>query len=193
MARLVIGLGTGRCGTVTLTQILGHQQGVRASHESWSPVPWEGEQDHWAGRISEKVREVSESILAEVAFYWLPYTRTLLEADSTTKAIVLKRPKDEVVASYLRKIGPDRNHWTQDGRNPDDVWNQSYPDYDCGKEEGIARYWDDYYAECETLAAEFSGRLALINTSDLNDSNQREIRILDPNKLQQLTDLARII
>ena len=58
MAHLVIGLGTGRCGTVTLTQILGHQQGVRASHESWSPVPWEGEQDHWAGRISEKVREV---------------------------------------------------------------------------------------------------------------------------------------
>ena len=170
MARLVLGLGTGRCGSVTLTRLLASQPGIEAAHESWSPVAWDGQVGEWVERIFTKLEACAANILVEVAFYWLPYAEALLSADPSAKAIVLQRPRDQVIASYLRKVGPSRNHWSSEGRDPSDGWNQSYPDYaGLSKEQAIGRYWDDYYARVGELCERFPGRIHRMRTSDLND------------------------
>ncbi len=169
MTRLILGLGTGRCGTETLARILSTQSDVEASHEYFGPVPWDGDGQQWMVALRERQDHSPRSVLAEVAFYWLPYTHEILNSDPQAMAIVLKRPREEVIASYLKKVGLKRNHWSFEGRSQEDVWNDSYPDYPGSKEEAIGRYWDDYYERVDGLIDVFPQRVILMKTEDLND------------------------
>lgn len=160
---LLIGLGTGRCGTVSLSKLLDIQDGCCMTHEK-HPMPWTVNKALFE-RTYKSITSGGEPFIGDVAFYHLPYINFILEKTKEVKFVVLKRPKEEVVVSYMKKtIGMD--HWRPTTRpNP---WDICYPTFfhKLTKEEAIGFYWDLYYEMVEDIPQELCYHM---ETKDLND------------------------
>lgn len=172
---IVIGLGTGRCGTVSLAKLLSLQIDTNATHENIL-LPWK--QDIKKFDVAWRAlrnRGFFYQYTCDVAFYWLPYVEMMLKKRPDAKFVCLKRCKSLVVESYDQKtLG--RNHWSlvpnPDSEREDPVWGPCFPKYDLNKREGIARYWDDYYAQADRLAAKYPENFRIFPTEALNDRRE---------------------
>ena len=174
---LVIGLGTGRCGTVSLSSLLNAQRGAFVTHEGYGA---NGGQRllHWDGNTGAALAWVDElrarpglQLVGDVAYYFLPYVEAILLAHPDARFVVLRRDQTETVNSYLRKTR-GQNHWMlHDGIewevNP--KWDPTYPKYETAtKREALGLYWDEYYAQAESLAAAYPESVHLFETRALN-------------------------
>jgi hypothetical protein len=117
LPRVVLGVGTGRCGTLSLTRLLNRQAGIHVTHERPPYLPWKSEtpRDLIAARLSAfRADSPGAVIVGDVAFFYLNYLPDALALDDRLRVVCLRRPKHEVVASYRRWIscrsGPDVNH-----------------------------------------------------------------------------------
>lgn len=174
---LVIGLGTGRCGTHSLAKLLGDQHGAKITHElGGRPVmPWRHDGNLAAGAVMHFKNQQHAGLFGDVAFYWLNYVEDLLEAFPAAKFVVLKRDRDEVVQSYC-KWTPTRNHWADHMglQWMECPWDWCFPSYstELSKEEAIARYWDEYYAKVDRLIGLSPASFCQLATRDLNSESQ---------------------
>ena len=109
---VVIGLGTGRCGTVSLSKLLSAQAGVLVTHEAAPLLPWEVDRVKLERHVPyiQGWLDKGCSVAGDVAYFWLPYVPLFDEVFSRWKAVGLIRDRDEVVHSFLRKT-TQRNHW----------------------------------------------------------------------------------
>lgn len=101
MAKLVFGLGTGRCGTRSLTKLLNEQPDITAVHEGNFPL-WKPNNDRALAWLKKLLKESLTPITGDIAYYWLSYIGPILEIYPDTKFICLERPKKEVIASYTK-------------------------------------------------------------------------------------------
>ena len=181
----LLGLGTGRCGTKSLSRLFNAQPGVRATHEARPLQPWSPSEAHEApiDRAARLVAEMprDKRIYVDVALYLLPYAGLLLKHFSTAKAIVLERDRDEVVLSYQRSMavykkrrGLKANHWSKDRSGLNDVkFDPCYPKFPTTDlAEGIGLYWDEYHRRIGELRRRFPNRVRVWRTEDLNDPDQ---------------------
>ena len=101
---IVIGYGTGRCGTQSLASFLNQQEGFNITHEKvpkyWCPQFSEREEvpDIFAGR--------EEKVIGDIGFYWIHYIPNMLKR-SDTKVINIIRNDDEVIESFWTYKSPD--------------------------------------------------------------------------------------
>lgn len=140
--KVIFGLGTGRCGTVTLANLLNNQPGINARHESLFGLASWRFNEHYLKLLIDQV----ESGVNDIAFYNLPYVYNLSKYFLSAKFVCLKRSKDQTVNSYMIKTD-GRNHWTS-GKgewNADGIWDKCYPTYPFDKKTSIALYWEEYY------------------------------------------------
>jgi len=196
---LVFGLGTGRCGTQSLSHLLSNQDGGRVTHE--------GDEDAYGGHLSwgsdwpklkrqigvwrRDLRAGKVNVVGDVALYYLPYVDRILGEAPEAKFICLERPKAEVVASYLKKT-PRTNPWmVHDGAEwfIDEPWDRCYPKHPGpSKEEAIGQYWDDYHDAAKHLEGKYPDNFRVFPISSLNTPAGRR-RILDfvgvPSRLQE--------
>ncbi|MBW3600963.1 MAG: hypothetical protein KY475_27320, partial [Planctomycetes bacterium] len=102
--RLVLGLGTGRCGTHALAQLLDRQGDARVTHEEPPLLPWRRREGQAAitARLARWRRERRERLIGDVASFYLPYVEEALEAEPELRVVCLRRPREEVVASFCR-------------------------------------------------------------------------------------------
>ena len=148
MKKMIIGLGTGRCGTVTLTSILNNQTDIHATHET-SLSSWDTNVTDF-NKTLDIIQKYNSTTVSDVSFYNLNYIENFINVREDTKFICLKRNKDEVIESYMKKtIG--RNHWSGNSDNligykEDLKWDKCYPKYNLPKEDALAMYWEDYYS-----------------------------------------------
>ena len=176
--RLIIGLGTGRCGTVSLKSLLALQMNTHATHETmllphkFSEVKFK----QYMARLWKRPEEVA----ADVALWTLTYVSSILAEYPSTKFICLKRDREAVVRSYMAKT-PQRNHWTSyDSRFwSDEKWprerkvqkcpyHNCYPKFDADKEEAIGLYWDYYYIVAESYQDAFPDNFRIFPVEFLN-------------------------
>ena len=156
--QVVIGLGTGRCGTLSLARLLSLQPNSRVQHEP------EVDSDlfRWDASAAEKESRVNRQyvdfnawhrqLVGAVHYVYLPYVDAYIKRDPLAKFIVLERPRHEVIESYLRKSG-GVNHW-QPGAAANTRWALTYPTFDTpglSKAEAIGLYWDLYKRKVEEL------------------------------------------
>lgn len=168
--QLVIGIGTGRCGTMSLSRILSIQKDSNITHELKPYLPWEVCKTDINSKISMILRR-NEKYIGDIAFYYLPYIDYILSKYPSTKIICLRRGKKEVIASYMIKTKWDaifplgRNHWmdhdgTKWNKNP--LWDQCYPKYKTkDKEQAIGTYWDEYYSRVNDLCKIYPGNIRI--------------------------------
>ena len=135
---IVIGLGSGRSGTASLSKLLNSQTDAICFHEmnpscvrfEGTPRPIintiqefqkiiEGEDPAMltvdlsrgvAANAYEKLKTMKKvRLIGDIAFYYLTYVEKIIEINDNVRFICLKRDKDLTVASWIRKSS--LGHW----------------------------------------------------------------------------------
>lgn len=180
---LVVGVGTGRCGTKSLVRLLDVQPETAVTHERFgASVRWNCNPNLWPLRLwrfpaqqAEEAftgGETSLRLAGDVSLQWTPHVRHFLRwADNSgreVRIIGLRRDREEVVDSYLR-WKPNADHWRPRGVHSEDFdeWDKCYPAFPEAetKAEGIGRFWDRTY---EILDGIEDPRLKVFPTEALN-------------------------
>ena len=184
---VIIGLGTGRCGTRSLSRLLSSQPGMVVLHEGMlegrsHPFRWEGDRDRvvaWIDGLPELLGRPAHC--GDVGMYFLPYCEDLIASRPEVRFVCLERPRAAVVESFLRHL-PDRHPWLRhDGRRwrIDPVWDAAYPTFDePDKARAVGLYWDLYKTEVDRLVALHPTRVGRFSTEALNSVEGRNA-ILD--------------
>lgn len=171
--KIYIGLGTGRCGTKSLSKLM-KIQGLNVDHETNTsvgeklPLSW----DKNLNELDERLKYIIENNLdGDIGFYYLPYVDDILLRFKNVKFIVLKRDKESTIKSYIKWVG-NRNHWMMhDGTiwDIDNKWDRAYPKYvSKTREEALSNYYTEYYEICNKYEKIYNN-FKVFNTEDLND------------------------
>ena len=91
---MIIGYGTGRCGTKSLALFLNQQPGYEVTHEGIA-LPWYPA----LSEIPASVYIMTEN-QGDVAYYWLQYVNRILSGRGDARAIHIWREEEQVVASF---------------------------------------------------------------------------------------------
>ncbi len=184
---LIIGLGTGRCGTQSLSRFLSNQPGMIVLHEGKiggrdHPFRWQDDQE----RVCRWVEGLPDLLgrpvcCGDVGMYFLPYCEILIALHPGIRFVCLERDRAEVVESFVRHtvgrhpwIHHDGSHW-----RIDPVWDSAYPKFDePDKCRAAGLYWDLYHAEVTRLVERYPDRVRHFPTDALN-SREGRIAILD--------------
>ncbi len=187
-AQILLGIGSGRCGTLSLARLLDAQTGSSVSHERRPLLPWVDEPGHdVVRRRLARLKRGGATIVGDVASFYLPYLDSLLEVEPDARVVCLRREREAVVESFCRWL--DRihsvptDHWSQtpaSGWHHHPVWSVMFPKYDTTiREDGIRRYWDDYYQRVDELIAKYSDNIRLFETGDALNTESGVRSILD--------------
>ncbi len=173
--KLIIGLGTGRCGTVSLSKLL-KQQNINASHEI-NILPWEFNKEMIDNALKSIINRDND-IISDVAFYYLPYVPYIIEKYPDTKFVCFKRNKQQTINSYILKFN-DRNHLSHNFNNiyrEDKIWDHAFPKYDQqDKKKDLTLYWDNYYKTAESYQLKYENNFKIFNMIDvLNDKKHQK-------------------
>jgi hypothetical protein len=177
--RVIIGLGPGRCGTMSLAVFLAAQPTVMSHHESNPKLKWDASIFEFVGKWADLFYnlEYPLPILSDVAFWYLPFVDYIKYVCPSTKFVCLRRDKDEIVESFMLKYvdtsaWTDRNskHWRTEwvGGN---TFLDSFPSYDLPKKEGCKRYVDEYYDKAEELEQKYYEDFKIFDIDALNTDN----------------------
>lgn len=177
---ILLGIGTGRCGTQSLSRLLETQ--VRTGHERFVYgglfngmffPKWNAPEKHQRIVIDRIEKELkTNGMYSEIALYLLQYVRPLIARFPDIKVVVVERERAQVVESYMNKT-KGKDHWCH---APDralyrpDPWDDCYPKYDTNdKRSAIGMYWDYYKTETDLLVSEFPDNVKKVKTEDLSD------------------------
>lgn len=146
---VIVGLGTGRCGTRSLARLLDLQQGVYCTHEAKPCLNWALEIDP-ARHL--RISVTGATIVADVAFYYLPWVDHLRRTCENIRFVCLRRDIDETVDSFARQL-PRAERWFERGGDPQ--WSRCFPNISAGPfRDQVRRYWKLYYDYAEHLLAD---------------------------------------
>lgn len=188
--RIVLGLGPGRCGSTTLTELVSSVPQSLATHENpplvnWSPAP---EQVAFHMQRLALLRHYFAAVF-DAAHWWLNAAEQVMNAFPGTRLIGLRREMVDNVESFMRIKGRGTgslNHWVPPGDGPwkHTHWDLAYPTYRvlmppetspvAFKRALISRYVTEYNAALEGMALRWPNEVMLVRTETLNDAAVQE-------------------
>ena len=185
--RLVLGLGTGRCGSTTLTGILSMVDGAKSTHENPPLVFWEPLQRQLQFHVARfRVMSRYFPLVFDCSHWWLNALDPLFDAFPDGRAIGLYRDTEACVRSFIEITG-NRNHWVPPHNHiwPHDRWDPAYPHYDVPENakvdrrqalrDLITRYVVEYNCAMKELETKLRGRFLLLRTEDLDSQSARQL------------------
>lgn len=190
--QLVIGLGTGRCGSTSLSAMLETVPNSCSTHETPPQIFWDPMPEQIDFHI-KRFRALADhyALVCDVSHWWLNVIDQIFDHFPDAKVIGLFRDRDECAQSFMRIQGFGKgtfNPWAPHGNGiwRSGKWDASYPSLplpnyanrnpDRTKLELITRYVEEYNAQLEVLAARAPDRVKLVRTDDLSsDAVQEEI------------------
>ena len=130
--RLVLGIGTGRSGSTSLTHLFGSQAATYCSHEFPPLIPWNTDGDQFQYQFHlERFNRLFQKwdFVCDVSHWWLPRIEAILASGYDLKVVAVKRDRDATVDSFLRIKGGGGpgsiNHWVEhDGK----FWRENFWD-----------------------------------------------------------------
>lgn len=188
-------LGTGRCGTWTMYRVMQSQgKMVHARHEGY-PLPWDpGDACAWYYWTLKHLSDewAGQPYFAISSYAWVCYIHLAMKMLRDVRFVALKRPREEVIASFM-KHWPTENYWTrEDSIHWNDQWpclnstnsspeqfRASFPQYDLPKEEAIGAYWDEYYERCEFWRQKLPDNVMVIDWRDALNTVEGQRKVLD--------------
>lgn len=173
MSRIILVVGPGRCGMVSFLGLLAKQPGVSVSLEDTSILPWKRSPGHevMRDRFARIRQRRSEPILVDVASFYLPYLEDAIGLEADIRIVALKRPREELVASFERFLDEyntfPTHHWADEpprGFWHDPFWSRAFPKYAAAnRADGIRRYWDEYHHVLSQLEARYPEKLRVFD------------------------------
>ena len=179
--QLIIGLGSGRSGTVSLAHLLNSQPNSYFIHEGFfreNPkhvlrmygdlLPWNIDAlklDTFLDKL--EIKSGDSRMYGCVASYFLPYVEIIHKKVPSAVFICLKRDKEETIQSFKLKSG--KNHWSQNADVGSSIWDMIHPKYDTQDiDEALGNYWDEYYAKASQLAQKYPEHFKVFPIDVLN-------------------------
>lgn len=166
--RVIIGLGTGRCGTHTLTGLLDQQPGTVALHQPKPCLPWHPDYGWYRG-VVELIESIEAPVVALVSWFYLNYV-PVLARDFDATFICMQRDRDLTVDSILR-LTPQFDNWSNQPvtASVSPEYRDLFPKYDVSdKREALERYWAEYYEIAREFEAERPDRVRTFPTEQFN-------------------------
>jgi hypothetical protein len=182
--RVMIGLGPGRCGSTSLSMMLGTIPKSCCTHETPSLISWipESEQiDFHIRRFRALARHFS--VVSDASHWWLNVVTKVFADFPEARAIGLLRDPADCALSFMRIQGFGKgsfNPWAVPGNRLwlAGPWDATYPSYplpadaaknpDRAKLALVTRYVTGYNSQMETLAVDAPDRVLLVRTEDLS-------------------------
>ena len=186
--RLLLIVGSGRCGLHSLVNVLNRQPGAKVSFEEPPLLPWKRPGD---GLLRERFarwrRTRGPGVLGDAASFYLPYLEDALAAEPDIRVIGLKRPREETVASFGRFLDEfnafPTNHWAEEpavGWLHDPLWTRCFPQYEtANRNDGVRRYWDEYYRMLGELAERHPNHVRLFDMAEALNTEAGQRAVLD--------------
>ena len=188
---VIIGIGTGRSGTLSVAKFLDQQTDSAVTHE-WNTC--KGLWWYEASFVKAKARYDSYiarrgTFVGDVALWNLPYVEYFLEFPNV-KVVALKRVKNDTVKSFEKWFGGMRHFpWITDAQRrltsykDHKTYDNCYPKYQFSSSEpsiteGASRYWEDYYSQVEKLKDKYPDRLIVIDSYEILDNNKTKEDVL---------------
>ena len=179
--QLIISIGTGRCGSVSLSKFLSAQESISVLHEGRLDshkirklIRWGNDEKNLFEWLEFLLSLDENKFVGDTGMYYLPYIEPIINKYPQVKIIVMERDKEEVVKSYIKKT-TGRNHWfDHDGKewDKDDKWDPCYPKYDISnKEKALEKYWEDYKSQTDNLILKFPDKIKKWTIQSLNTLN----------------------
>eukprot|EP00050_Salpingoeca_kvevrii_P011915 m.18895 g.18895 ORF g.18895 m.18895 type:complete len:515 (-) comp3705_c0_seq1:178-1722(-) len=196
LTTIVVGLGCGRSGSLSMSKMLTWHHTTLVLHGGSSGcqlMPWPDDNtDHemlrhrarlWLHSIEERALRLPHlTHIGVFGFFLLPYAKILLELDSRVKVIVLQRDRDENIQSFTTLFGK-RKYFPWMSAEDKALsqrfrelkgWEECYPNLawrisstSPTIEEGAARWIDLYYTEVNRLAALYPLRIISFRSYDV--------------------------
>lgn len=172
---VVIGCGTGRSGTVSLSKILNNCRNFICSHELDPLLPWEFSEAAYEKRKNHFLQAVGN--IGDVHSVYLPYLERFIKDIPNIKIICTRRKCEEVADSFERHIDngphPRRNHWYEHGGREgwvsDPNWDATFPKYNIkNRNKAILRYARDYDAKIDELREKYPDNILVIPMTELS-------------------------
>lgn len=164
MTQYIFGLGTGRCGTASLANLLNSQKDSHVWHENtglhWWPVV--ANYEITKERLLERGKEFK--YVGNVAYYWIQYIQHVVTDFHNPKFIYLWRDKEEVIESFWAR-SKKRIEAQFDAR----TWLSYYPflEYPPSKD-AIARTYDLYTGMADVLIFKYPKQVFIMNVNSLS-------------------------
>ena len=174
MSRFVIGMGTGRCGSTSLSYLLSGCRGVLVTHEEIPGPRWPPKPKHVGkalrflleGRFEDVPGVRAPHTTGDVALYWGPYVEPMIKYIPEIKVIGLVREKSECVDSLHETFQSD-SYITQPAV-------QAYPTVEGEGREAWANYWDLYYDLIRDLEQKYPDNVTSIRTEEMSTKEGQE-------------------
>jgi len=183
---MIIGLGSGRCGTNSLAVLLDSQEGVKVTHEE-TLLSWQYDRDDY-NAFNDSLSGREEATVGDVAFYHLNYCEMYLKQGAI--CICLQRNREETINSYINWIALNNGYGWFDPSDFDGIWEvirhrsskhwrnsdhlkRCYPNLE-GKFliNKLAAYYDLYYKKANELAEHENFRIF-----DIDKLNHKETQL----------------
>jgi len=181
---VLIGLGTGRCGSTTLASFLADLPGACSTHENPPLIFWRPESE----QIQFHLRRFSIlvnyfQLVSDCSHWWLNVAPDVFDMFPSARFIGLVREPTACANSFMaiKKFGHGSyNHWVPFANAPwiPAHWDPTYPTYDApsdsyrnadrAKRALILRYIHEYNVKLTELASAFPDRFIVLQTEELN-------------------------
>ncbi len=184
---IILGTAPGLCGDEILAQILSRQPDWAISFQDRPLLPWVKNAagpgirqriERW--RATRKAR-----LIGDVASFYLPYLEEAIECEPGIRIVCLKRPVEEIVRAFCNWLDGAHpvptDHWLKRpaaGFYHDPFWTRIFPQYDvASREEGIARYCEEYYRVAGELAGKWPENVRIFDWRSVleREAGQREM------------------
>jgi hypothetical protein len=119
MQSIILGIGTGRCGTGSLAKVLNQQTDAVCSFEEPPLLPWKAADGPRVIRERfARFRHFGKArLLGDCASFYLPYVEDAIAAEPDVRIVCLMRPREEVVTGFCRWLDQamplPTNHWAK--------------------------------------------------------------------------------
>lgn len=186
--KVVLGMGSGRCGSSTLSAAFSLLPDACATHETPPHVFWEPTEEQARFHL-DRLRLLTDyfPLVFDAAHWWLNLSPRVFSEFPNAKVIGLIRETEPCARSFLKHHdqGSDViNHWAppENGVWRTHLWDPAYPKYEMpanlapqseealqAKIAMITRYVTEYNQSLRALQSPQPQRVLLIRTEALND------------------------
>jgi hypothetical protein len=215
---IVLGIGTGRCGTQALMTFLNLQK-INTLHESIL-LPWDFDSVSLNSLLAKLTKEstVDYPDVGDVNFSLLNYIEPLLKSvcgesvepgleskyfylpENDIRVVCLRRDRAETVKSWMNNhknfnfwSGADHACFSQGLYLKNDILGNSFPKYDLGKEAALACFWDDYYLKATQLELVYPEAFKIFDMSELFSDTDNQKILLDFLKIPVVNRFSSIL
>jgi len=159
--KLIIGLGTGRCGTKSLATLLNAQENSNVTHEDPPVLPWEFDEKAAQDKLESLLKRDADFV-GDVSFSYLNYIEWFKRNYDNCYFIYIYRDFNSFVKSWMNKFKHKGQYKDCDKIFPTPI------DAMFGNNDVIYKYWlyYQYNAKRKLSNIKASTRMSIIHLND---------------------------